>query len=136
MIAEVKANKFIQNVYRNHGLPKDIISDRGSQWVSAFWKKVCEQLYIIRRLSAVFHPQSDGSTERKNQELQYYIRVFCMYHQTDGKDLLPRGELAINNQSASSTKISLFFLSHRYHLEPIELLKKPKQPVDSDNPAA
>ena len=136
MTAEATADTFIQSLYRHHGLPTDIVSDRGSQWVNALWKRVCEQLNITRRLSTAFHPQTDGSTERINQELQHYIRVFCTYQQTDWKDLLPNAELAINNRSASSTKLSQFFLSQGYHLEPIQLANEPTQSTDADNPVA
>lgn len=136
MTAEATAEIFINSVYRHHGLPTDIVSDRGTQWVNAFWKKVCEELKITRRLSTSFHPQTDGSTERANQELQHFIRVFCTYQQEDWKDLLIHAELAINNRSASSTKISPFFLSHGYHLEPIQLANELTQPQSSDNPIA
>ncbi|KAI1000108.1 Transposon Ty3-G Gag-Pol polyprotein [Podosphaera aphanis] len=136
MTAEATADIFIRSVYRHHGLPIDIVSDRGTQWVNVFWKRVCEQLNITRRLSTAFHPQTDGSTERMNQELQQFIRVFCSYEQTNWKDLLPHAELAINNRSASSTKISPFFLTHGFHLEPIELVSEPTQSKDSDNPVA
>ncbi|KAI1000096.1 hypothetical protein K3495_g8097 [Podosphaera aphanis] len=134
--AEATADIFIRSVYRHHGLPIDIVSDRGTQRVNIFWKRVCEQLNSTRRLITAFHPQTDGSTERMNQELQHFIRVFCSYEQTNWKDLLPHAELAINNRSASSTKISPFFLTHGFHLEPIELVSEPTQSKDSDNSVA
>ena len=79
MTAEATADTFLRAVYRHHGLPTDIVRDRGTQWVNAFWKNVCELLNIKRRLSTAFHPQTDGSTERMNQELQHFIRIFCSY---------------------------------------------------------
>lgn len=136
MTAEATADTFIRVLYRHHGLATDIMSDRGTQWVNAFWKKAFGLLNITRRLSTAFHPQTDGSTERMNQELQHFIRIFCSYQQQDWKELLNHAELAINNRPSSSTKVSPFFLTHGYHLEPIEIKENITQSDDSDNPIA
>ena len=134
MTAEATADVFLRAVYRHHGLPNDIVTDRGTQWANAFWKRICDQLKITRRLSTSFHPQTDGSTERMNQELQHFIRVFCTYQQSDWKELLTHAELAINNRSSSSTKVSPFFLAHGHHLEPIDVVSEPIKKNSTDNP--
>src|SRR5579871_549532 len=112
MSAEGTANVFIKLFYRHHGLPSAITSDRGSQWVNAFWKRVCQLLKIERRLSTAYHPETDGSTEQKNQVLEAYLSAFVAYTQDDWAEHLPSAELAINNRNATSTGISSFFMTH------------------------
>lgn len=118
MNAEACAKRFLQCFYRFHGFPRAITSDRGSNWVSDFWRRLCEQAGIEQRLSTAFHPQTDGATERANQEIQAYLRAFITYAQTDWSDLLPSAQLAINNRD-SSLGYSPFFLNHGYHVSPI-----------------
>ncbi|KAI0993792.1 hypothetical protein K3495_g14392 [Podosphaera aphanis] len=57
--AEGLAVTFIQNYVPHHWLPKAIISDRGAQFVNAFWKTICEQLQINQRISTAYHPETD-----------------------------------------------------------------------------
>jgi transposase InsO family protein len=117
--ADALAGVFLTHFYMHHGLPTAITSDRGSQFVSDFWRIVCERLQIQRRLSTAFHPQSDGSTERANQEVERVLRVFTCYTQDDWLDLLPVAAVAINNRDATSTGVSPFFFTHGYHVDPI-----------------
>ena len=63
---ETVVQKFIERVVAYHWLPDAITSDRGSQFVSTLWAKLCELLKIKRRLSTAYHPQTDGATERMN----------------------------------------------------------------------
>ena len=60
-------------VFRHHGLPNDIISDRGPQFISHFWKHLCDGLQISCKLSSSYHPETDGQTERTNQTLEQYL---------------------------------------------------------------
>ena len=60
------ARVFLRTFYRQHGLPAAIVSDRGSQFTSALWKRVCQLLGIVRRLSTAYHPETDGAIERMN----------------------------------------------------------------------
>ena len=62
--SEDTARLFLDNVYRYHGLPDDIMSDRGTQFVSKFWRSLFEILKVDIKLSSAFHPQTDGQTER------------------------------------------------------------------------
>ena len=57
------ASLFIANIFSKHGLPEDIVSDRGSLFVSSFWTLVCELLKIKRNLSTAYHPETNGQTE-------------------------------------------------------------------------
>jgi hypothetical protein len=106
---------------RHHGLPRAIVSDRGPQFVSHVWKRICELLNIKRRLSSAFHPETDGSTERMNQVVEDYLRAFVSYAQDDWRTVLPVAQLAINNRTTSSIGLSPFFASHGYHVDPIRV---------------
>jgi len=64
------ARLFRDNVWKLHGLPESIISDRGPQFVAGLMQKLNEMLGIKSKLSTAFHPQTDGQTERINQEME------------------------------------------------------------------
>jgi hypothetical protein len=113
--AEGTASLYIRNVLRLHGLPNDIISDRGSQFTSKFTKALLKLCDIHGNLSTAFHPQSDGQTERVNQVLEQYLRIFCHYQQDDWYDLLPLAEFAYNNAKHASTQLSPFYANYAYH---------------------
>ncbi|MBW0535732.1 hypothetical protein O181_075447, partial [Austropuccinia psidii MF-1] len=92
-----------------YGLPVSIISDRGSLFVSSFWTQLCYQLKISRDFPTAFHPETDGQTERVNQILEQYLRMYVSYHQDNWYTWLPLAEFAYNNAEHSSTKQSPFF---------------------------
>ena len=64
------ATLFMQHIVRLHGIPRDIIMDRGSLFTSELWKETTKNVEIERRLSTAFHPQTDGQTERTNAILE------------------------------------------------------------------
>ena len=67
-------------------------------------------LDITLNASTTFHPQMDGQTERVNQELEGYLRLFIEYRQTDWSDWLPMAEFAHNNRVHSATGKSPFMI--------------------------
>ena len=75
------ARLFRDNVWRLHGLPESIISDKGPQFVVGLMRELNEMLGIKTKLSTAFHPQTDRQTERMNQELEQYLRMFINHHQ-------------------------------------------------------
>ena len=79
--AEGLARLFRDNVWKLHGLPKSIISDRGPQFAAGLIRKLNEKLGIKSKLSTAFYPQTDGQTERINQELEQYLRMFIDHRQ-------------------------------------------------------
>ena len=81
--SEELAALFLQHVWKHHGLPQTIISDRGTQFASRFWKALCQRLGIEVRLSTGFHPQTDGQTERFNATMEEYLRHYINHHQDD-----------------------------------------------------
>ncbi|XP_044717411.1 reverse transcriptase (RNA-dependent DNA polymerase) domain-containing protein [Hirsutella rhossiliensis] len=83
MEAEQCANRFLQCHYRFHGMPRSIVSDRGSNWLSRFWKRFCRLAGVTQKLSTAYHPQTDGGPERMNQEIEAYLRAYVSYVQDD-----------------------------------------------------
>ena len=63
--------------------PKSTESDRGSQFVSYFWKQLCQRIGTTPKLSSAYHPETDGQTERANGLLKIYLRTFVNFHQDD-----------------------------------------------------
>lgn len=126
--AEGLAKIFIRHYLPHHWIPKAIVSDRGSQFVNAFWGTICKLLHINQRLSTAYHPETDGATERANQEVEIYLRTYVGYHQDDWIDWVPLAQIAINNKPATSTQISPFFLSHGYNAEVIPTTEPVNQP--------
>ncbi|KAK4684314.1 putative transposase, partial [Tremellales sp. Uapishka_1] len=102
------ADHYVTHVFSKHGLPNDIISDRGSEFTSSFWKSLASNLGIQSNFSTAFHPQTDGQTERVNQSLEQYIRLYTNYKQSDWSKWLPLAEFAYNNTPHSTTTISPF----------------------------
>jgi len=81
--AESLARLFRDNVWKLHGLPESMISDRGLQFAAELTKELNKMLEIETKLLTIFHPQTDGQTERMNQELEQYLRFFTEYRQRD-----------------------------------------------------
>jgi len=113
--AEGTADLYLKNVFNNHGLPEDIVSDRGSQFVSMFTRRLLELVEVKGNRSTAYHPQSDGQTERTNQTMEQYLRVYCDYHQDDWSQLLPLAEFVYNNAKSTSTGMSPFYANYGYH---------------------
>lgn len=132
--AETTARTLIRSVVQHHGIPSAIVTDRGTQFTSRMWKRLCELLHIKQRLSTAWHPETDGATERANQEVERYIRIFATYAQDNWDELLPAAAMSINNRTATSTGQSPFFLTHGYHIEPIQV--KERLRVDGKSPVA
>ncbi len=72
--ARETAQLMVDHVFRLHGLPVDVVSDRGPQFASRFWKEFCRQIGASASLSSGFHPQTNGQCERANQDLERMLR--------------------------------------------------------------
>ena len=109
------ADLFLVHVFKHHGLPNTIVSDRGPQFAFDFWGQLCKRLKIDRRLSTASHPQSDGQTEIVNAAMEQYLRCYVDYLQDDWKQWLPLAEFAANNQVSDTTRVSPFFGNYRFN---------------------
>ena len=109
------ADGFVKEIWRHHGLPLDITSDRDPKFTSHFWMSVMKKLDIHSNMSTTFHPQTDGQSEALNQVLEQYLRIFCLYHQDDWVDLLPFAEFSYNNSVNTSTKMTPFYAEYGQH---------------------
>ena len=67
------ARLYHDHIWKLHRLPNTVISDRGSQFAATFMKELNKILGIETKLSTAYHPQTDGQTERMNQELEQYL---------------------------------------------------------------
>jgi len=76
MMAEGLARLFRDNMWKLYGLPESIISDQRPQFAAEIMQELNRMLEIESKLLMAFHPQTDGQTERVNQELEQYLRMF------------------------------------------------------------
>ena len=87
--AKDMADLYIQYIYHTKNLPDSIVSDRGPQFVSSFWERLCQILGIKLKLSTAYHPQTDGQTEIMNQYLDQRLRPYVSYYQDNWSEMLP-----------------------------------------------
>ncbi len=102
------ADLFVRQIFRIHGVPRDITSDRDTRFISAFWTEFTKLLGIKRNLSTSYQPQTDGQVERTNQTLEVYLRALCSDTPTEWSNVLPYAEFAYNNSLQSAIKMSPF----------------------------
>ncbi|XP_078798004.1 uncharacterized protein LOC101158741 isoform X1 [Oryzias latipes] len=102
------ARLIVVHVFRLHGIPVDIVSDRGPQFVSQVWKAFCAAFGPSASLSSGFHPQTNGQAERTNQDLEVALRCVCSRHQSSWSTLLPWVEYAHNALTSSASGMSPF----------------------------
>ena len=86
----------------------------GPQFASKVMREIWEKLGVKSSLSTAFHPQTDGETERVNQELEQYLRIFCNFQVDNWADLLPFMEFAHNARAHSATGKSPFEVWYGY----------------------
>ena len=102
------------HILSKFGVPKSIVSDRGSIFTSSYWESLCFYLATRRCLSTAFHPQTDGQTERMNQTLETYLRCFINYQQDNWAELLACAEYASNQAVNATTGKAPFDLVYRF----------------------
>ena len=91
-----------------HGVPKKIVSDRGTQFTSHFWKQLHEVLGTRLEFSTAFHPQTDGQTERVNQILEDMLRACALDYGSSWDENLPYAEFSYNNSHQASIGMAPF----------------------------
>jgi hypothetical protein len=100
------AELYISRIVCLHGVPKKIVSDRGTQFTSRFWQKLHESMDMKLNFSSAYHPQTDGQTERTNQVLE--DRACALKHGGSWDKSLPFAEFSYNNSYQASLKMAPF----------------------------
>jgi hypothetical protein len=104
----VLAELYMSRIVCLHGVPKKIVSDRGTQFTSHFWQQLHEALGTHLNFSSAYHPQTDGQTERTNQILEDMLRACALQDQSGWDKRLPYAEFSYNNSYQASLKMSPF----------------------------
>jgi hypothetical protein len=91
-----------------HGVPKKIVSDRGTQFKSSFWEKIHESMDTKLNFSSAYHPQTDGQIERTNQILEDMLRACALKHGGSWDKSLSYAEFSYNNSYQASLKMAPF----------------------------
>ncbi len=102
------AELLFNRVFRYYSIPEDIVSDRGPQFISRVWKAFFSLLGVTMSLSSGYHPQSNGQTERKIQEVGRFLKTFCHGHQNSWNQFLGWAEYAQNSLRQISTGLTPF----------------------------
>jgi hypothetical protein len=104
------ANAYVQYIFPHYGIPRKIISDRDPRFTSQAARELCKILHINQNISTAFHPQTDGQSERTNQSLEQYLRLFCSTKQNTWHSWLPLAQYTRNSWPNATTKKTPFDL--------------------------
>jgi transposase InsO family protein len=99
-------------VYRHHGLPRILISDRDVRFTSLFWTSLMKRLGVHLNLSTAYHPETDGQTERTIGTFEDMIRPYVRYLQNDWDQYLDQLEFAYNNSEHTSHGQTPFMVAY------------------------
>ncbi|ETP35280.1 hypothetical protein F442_16491 [Phytophthora nicotianae P10297] len=108
--AEESAVYFIYAVFRHHGLPESIVSDRDPRFTAAFWTKLFELLGTKLMMFTAGHPETDGQTERVNRVFEDVLRSYTASF-SNWSAFLPLAEFALSNAEHASTGLTPFFVN-------------------------
>src|SRR5258708_16239381 len=115
------AELYIREVFKRYGLPDIMISDCGLQFAAKVFQEIMKVLQVKHKMSTTYHLQTDGQTERLNQELEVYLQIFCANLLNSWNAMLPIAEFTHNSCMHEELKQSPFHLI--YGTEPIALPK-------------
>ena len=113
--SEGVAKIYRDKIWKIHGIPKTILSDRGPQFASKFMEDLTRILGTKRKLSTAYHPQTNGQTERINQEIGTFLRHYINYQQDDWTEWLAVAEFAYNDKKHAATGKTPFELNFGRH---------------------
>jgi transposase InsO family protein len=108
------ADLYYRHIWKFHGLPASIVSDRDSKFTSAFWRELNAAIGTKLLMSTAYHPQTDGATERANRTVSQILRSIIKPNQLDWVSKLPTVEFAINSSVNASTGYAPFELNYGY----------------------
>ena len=119
--AEDVAGLYVREVFKLHGWPKVLITDRDSKFTDGFFRALCKQLGTRQAMSTARHPETDGQTERMNRVLEETLRHYINDKMDNWDVLLPAAEFSVNNAFQQSIQTTPFHLNYGYH---------PRVPID------
>ncbi|KAJ9525206.1 hypothetical protein QJQ45_020746, partial [Haematococcus lacustris] len=126
------ARLFFDHIFKHHGLPEAIISDRDPKFTSDFWTSLFHLTGTRLLLSSAYHPQTDGQTERANRTVEDMLRPYVNDHKTDWDQHLAAVEFAYNSSEHVGTGFTPFYLNYGQHpTTPSALLLPPPTLVPS-----
>jgi hypothetical protein len=96
----------IKEVVRLHGVPRSIVSDQDSKFVSKFWQSLHNAMGTKLDMSVAFHPQTDGQSERTIQTLEDMLHAYVLSWKGNWEDHLALAEFAYNNSYHASIKMT------------------------------
>jgi transposase InsO family protein len=102
------AEMYMSTIVCLHGVPKTIVSDRGTQFTLKFWERFHETLDTQLRFSSAYHPQTDGQTKRVNQILEDMLRACALQYGRSWDKSLPYAKFSYNNIYQESLKMASF----------------------------
>jgi transposase InsO family protein len=102
------AELYVSRIVCLHGVPKKIVSDRGTQFTSRFWERLHEALDTQLCFSSAYHPQTDGQIESVNQILEDMLRACALQYGRSWDKSLPYAEFSYNNSYQESLKMAPF----------------------------
>jgi hypothetical protein len=114
--SEGVATLYTNHIVPHYGVPSKIISDRDVRFTSKFTTELCRLLDIHQNISTAYHPQTDGASERTNQTLEQYLRIFCGTQQDNWHKWLPLAQYTKNSWPSATTKKTPFDLLIGYTL--------------------
>ena len=109
------ARIYQDNIWKIHGIPKKIISNRGPQFASTFIEELCKALEIKRAMSMVYYLQTNGQTEKINQEVEVFLRHYINYRQDNWTKWLTTAEFQYNDKKHAATGHSPFYVNYGRH---------------------
>ena len=109
--AEGTAKLFIDRVFRQHGFPVAIVSDRDPRFTGKFWKSIVKVLVTRLDMSTADHPQTDGQTERVNCVINDILRSVCADTPMRWSSMLPVAVFALDNAVHASTSYTPFYVN-------------------------
>jgi len=96
------------NLFQRFGLPDKLISDRDPPFASNAFQELLKLLQIESAMSTAYHPQTDGATERVNQEVEAYLAIYCAQFPEDWPKALPALEFTHNSRRHADNKRTPF----------------------------
>jgi len=106
---------FVIYVFSKQGVPSNVMSDHGSEFVSHFFCSLGTTLDTRLHFTSEYYLEANSQAEWTNQTLEQYLYIYCNYQQDNWSELLPLAEFAYNNTPSATTGVSPFFANKGYH---------------------